>query len=140
MKKGAALKSLCEKSCEIKGGDQQMAAMILNFISINIIAAICWPPPLISQLFSHRFFKAAPFFTAWLFFLCRYQFTISLLATATLGECDVCMRACVFVCWIALNPMQYGMGKKRWNISQMFFFKLSKPQGKSSTKEQKIAV
>ena len=34
-----------------------------EFISINIIAAICWPPPLILQLF----FKAAPFFTAWLF-------------------------------------------------------------------------
>ena len=73
MKKGAVLKSLGEKSCEIKGGGQQMAAMmlilitLLKFISINIIAAICWPPPLISQLFSPRLFKAAPFFTAWLF-------------------------------------------------------------------------
>ena len=41
---------------------------MLKFISINIIAAISWPPPLILQLFSPRlFFKAAPFFTAWLF-------------------------------------------------------------------------
>ena len=35
---------------------------MLKFISINIIAAISWPPPLISQLFSPRLFKAAPFF------------------------------------------------------------------------------
>ena len=65
--KGAALKSLGEKSCEIKGGSQQMAAMMLmlikfnnglvKFISINIIAAICWPPPLISQLFHPGFLR-----------------------------------------------------------------------------------
>ena len=35
---------------------------LLKFISINIIAAISWPPPLISQLFSPRLFKVAPFF------------------------------------------------------------------------------
>ena len=35
---------------------------LLKFISINIIAAISWPPPLISQFFSPRLFKAAPFF------------------------------------------------------------------------------
>ena len=35
---------------------------LLKFISIVIIAAISWPPPLISQLFSPRHFKAAPFF------------------------------------------------------------------------------
>ena len=52
VKKGVAFKSLDEKSCEIKGGGQQMAAMmlivinfnngcaLLKFISINIIAAI----------------------------------------------------------------------------------------------------
>ena len=52
MKKGATLKSLGEKSGEIKGGSQQMAAMmlilinfnnaqpLLKFISANIIAAI----------------------------------------------------------------------------------------------------
>ena len=34
-------------------------SVLLKFISINIIAAICWPLPLISQDF-----KAAPFFTA----------------------------------------------------------------------------
>ena len=33
---------------------------LLKFITINIIAAIWWPPPLISQLFSPRLFKAAP--------------------------------------------------------------------------------
>ena len=84
MKNGAALKSLCEKSCEIKGDRQEIAAMmlmlkklimavcaLLKFISINIIAAISWPLPLISQLSSPRYFKAAPFFTAWLF-LCGY--------------------------------------------------------------------
>ena len=69
-----ALKCLGEKSCEIKGGGQEMAAMMLmlkilimavcivKFISINIFAAISWPPPLISQLFSPRHFKATPFF------------------------------------------------------------------------------
>ena len=39
----------------------------INTNSVNIIAAISWPPPLISQLFSPRIFKATPFFTAWLF-------------------------------------------------------------------------
>ena len=48
-----------------------MAAMMLMLIilimhtaivSINIIAAISWPPLLISQLFSPRLFKAALFF------------------------------------------------------------------------------
>jgi len=75
------LKSQGEKSGEIKGGSQEMAAMVLmliNFIDfnndcgiivrINIIAAISWPPPLISQLFSPRFFTLYQFFTAWLFF------------------------------------------------------------------------
>ena len=59
-------KSLGEKSC---GGGQQMAAMmlilinfnnaqpLLNFISINIFAAICWLPPLISQLFSPKLLR-----------------------------------------------------------------------------------
>ena len=37
---------------------------LLKFISINIIAAISWPPPLLSHLFSPRLFKATPFFTA----------------------------------------------------------------------------
>ena len=36
--------------------------MAVCIVSINIIAAISWPPPLISQLFSPRLFKAAPFF------------------------------------------------------------------------------
>ena len=41
---------------------------LLKFISINIIAAISWLPPLISQLFSPRLLRAALFFfTAWLF-------------------------------------------------------------------------
>jgi len=46
-----------------------MMFMLINFnndcgimVSINIIAAISWPPPLISELFSHRLFKAAPLF------------------------------------------------------------------------------
>ena len=82
MKNDAALKILGEKSCKIKGGGQELAAMMLmlinfnnacEFFSINIIAAISWPPPLISQLFSPRLFKAAPFFTAWLF-LCGFHF------------------------------------------------------------------
>ena len=38
------------------------AQPLLKFISLNIIAAISWPPPLISQLFSPRIFKATPFF------------------------------------------------------------------------------
>ena len=55
-----------------------MMLMLKDFnngcVSINIIAAISWLPPLISQLFSSRyFFKAGPFFTIWLF-LCRSQF------------------------------------------------------------------
>ena len=64
---------LGKKSCEIKGGSQEMAAMmsmlinfnkvqpLLKFININIIAAISWLPPLISKLFSSRLFKVAPF-------------------------------------------------------------------------------
>ena len=36
-------------------------------ISINIIAAISWPPLLISQLFLPRLLKPHLFFTAWLF-------------------------------------------------------------------------
>ena len=52
VKKWCGLKSLDEKSCEIKGGSQEMAAMmlmlinfnnaqpLLKFFSINIIAAI----------------------------------------------------------------------------------------------------
>ena len=76
--KGAALKSLGEKSCVIKGGGQQMAAMVLMLtlhtsISINIITAICWPSPLISQLFSPRLFKAAPFSQLGCFW-CGYHF------------------------------------------------------------------
>ena len=68
-KKGAA-KSLSVKSCEIKGGGHEMAAMLLmirNFnnaqrlLLIHIIAAISWPPPLISQPFHPGFLKAAPF-------------------------------------------------------------------------------
>ena len=42
-----AFKSLDEKSCEIKGGGHEMAAMMLMIImhkTINIIAAISWPP------------------------------------------------------------------------------------------------
>ena len=34
-KMGAALKSLGEKSCEIKGGGQEMAAMMLMLINFN---------------------------------------------------------------------------------------------------------
>ena len=53
MKNDVALKILGEKSCEIKGGGQEMAAMMLMLkffnngcvVSINIIAAISWPPP-----------------------------------------------------------------------------------------------
>ena len=50
-----------------------------KFISIDIIAAICWLPPLILQLFSPRHFKATPFFIAWLFCVditcfCNYKF------------------------------------------------------------------
>ena len=61
MKKDAALKNLGEKSCEIKVDDVNAnkinnGCALLKFISINIIAAICWLPPLISQLFSPRLF------------------------------------------------------------------------------------
>ena len=35
VKNDAALKSLCEKSCEIKGGGQEMAAMMLMLINFN---------------------------------------------------------------------------------------------------------
>ena len=79
MKNGAALKSLGEKSSEIKGGGQELAAMMLILINFNngcvcigkiyIIAAISWPPPLISQLFSPRCFKAVPFFHSFAVFV-----------------------------------------------------------------------
>ena len=64
MKNDAALKSQGEKSCEIKSGSQEMAAMMLMLVnfkqctqpllkifSINIILAISWAPLLILQLF-----------------------------------------------------------------------------------------
>jgi len=50
-----ALKSLGEKCWEIKGGGQ---AMMLNFISIDITAAILG----CSQHFSPRLLKAVPLF------------------------------------------------------------------------------
>jgi len=63
-----------KKICEIKGGSQEMAAMViimpqslLKFISINIIAAISWPLPLNSQLFHPGFLSLYHLFTAWLF-------------------------------------------------------------------------
>ena len=40
VKKGAALKSLGEKSCEIKSGSQQMAAMMKFFLWISLLFAI----------------------------------------------------------------------------------------------------
>ena len=54
------------KSCEIKGGGQEMA---VKLISINIIAVISWLPPLISQLFHPGFLRLHYFFPAWLFFV-----------------------------------------------------------------------
>ena len=59
MKNGVALKSLGEKSCEIKGGDQEMAAMMLmlkkNFLALFLALTSLQP-------FSPRLFKATPFF------------------------------------------------------------------------------
>ena len=49
---------------------------IVKFSSTKIIAAISWPPTLISQLFSPRIFKAALFFTAWLFLSGFYFFFV----------------------------------------------------------------
>ena len=58
-----------------KGGGQGMAAMMLipiilmgaKVIGINIITAISWSPPLISQLLHPDLFGGLqPFFTAWL--------------------------------------------------------------------------
>ena len=72
-------KSLGEKNCAIKYGGHEMAAMIWMIIMAlcinkiyyhhHLIAAISWPPPLISQKFSPVFLKAAPFCTAWFFFV-----------------------------------------------------------------------
>ena len=62
MKNGAALKNLGEKSCEIKGDGQEMAAMML-MLKILIMHG------------SPKFFKATPCFTAWLF-LCGYSYTV----------------------------------------------------------------
>ena len=39
----------------------------LKFISFKIIAAISWPPPMISQLFHPGFLRPHHSFTAWLF-------------------------------------------------------------------------
>ena len=57
MKKSATFNSLGERSCEIKGGN---GCNDVNVNSIDI-AAISGPPHLISQLFSPRLLKAAPF-------------------------------------------------------------------------------
>ena len=48
-----------------------LKSALLKLISINIIAAISWPPPLISQLFHPGFLRPHQFFSAWLF-LCGY--------------------------------------------------------------------
>ena len=48
---------------------------LLKFITVNIIAAILWLPPLISQLFSPRLFKATPFFHN-LAVLCGFHFFV----------------------------------------------------------------
>jgi len=55
------LKGLGEKSCKIKGGSQEIAAIMFMW-RINTIAAIFCLPPLILQLFSPKLFKAAPLF------------------------------------------------------------------------------
>ena len=38
-----------------------MMLMLINFNNAHSLAAISWPTPLISQLFSPRLFKATPF-------------------------------------------------------------------------------
>ena len=51
---------------------------LLKFISINIIADISWPPPLISQHFFHPgFLRPYYFFTA-LLFLCGFYYVLNL--------------------------------------------------------------
>ena len=68
-KKGVAFENTGGKSCEIKDGGHEMAAMVLMIINFkciniiyyhNIIAAILWLPPLISQPFHQGFLKATP--------------------------------------------------------------------------------
>ena len=49
-----------------------MACALLNLLELTSLQT-----PLISQLFSPRIFKAAPFFTAWLF-LCGYLYAASI--------------------------------------------------------------
>ena len=61
MKNGAALKSLGEKSCEIKGGGQEMAAMMLM---LKMFSNGCVHP---------GFLRLHHFFAAWLF-LCGFHF------------------------------------------------------------------
>ena len=73
---GVAFKSLGEKCCELKGGDYELNGcndvndnndFVHECIIIGFIASISWWPHLMSQLFSPRLLKAAPFYTAWLF-------------------------------------------------------------------------
>ena len=72
VKTGLVLKSLGEKSCEIKCGGKEMARhkhfkiLKLKTCKTNIFVVSSWPPLLISQLFL-PVFKAWPVFTAQLF-------------------------------------------------------------------------
>ena len=59
-----------------------MHKSLLKFFSFNIIAAISWPPPLISQLFHPGVLRPRHFFTAWLF-LCGFHFFCTLLGPKT---------------------------------------------------------
>ena len=58
--KGAAIKSLGEKSCEIKGSSHAMMLMIINLI-IALCIIIAATTDFTTTLFSPRLLNAAPY-------------------------------------------------------------------------------
>ena len=73
------------------------------------VAAICWPPPLISQLFSPRIFKAALFFYSLAIFttsFCNCKFQSQPMVTPfnffsfTTGIVEDCVAICIYEEWL----------------------------------------
>ena len=86
---------------------------MLKFISINIIAAISLPPPLISQLFSPRLFKAAPFFHS----LAVFVWIVLTKLKTTEGQVASILR---MLNSLGLKSISYMQVHKEMNISLIY--------------------
>jgi len=99
-----ALEILGEKSSKIKGGGQDMAAMMLmvwNFTNSTMLSIK--PLPLISLLFHLGFSRPDHFFTAWLF-LSRFHFFLQFIISAYEVCSYIRLTACLNL-WYNSNIM-----------------------------------